>query len=363
MSLERRTPLVLACLALAALGWLFTGGDAFVDPRDKNATMPDPRGRELFPDVACTAPTRPARTGPSPRCVVSFARPWSTLGLAPGGTLAIVALGHAATAGWFLPDAVAGPLFEALPADTEARRILVDDARSLALFVVGSQLWLYDTTSGRVTERFDGPGGTIEDAAWARQGSLIGLVVDGRAVLMANDDPQARKVVRRLSTASRAVHVALDSDGAYAAVATEFGEIAIFDLEADGASPRIATPSLQPAAQLTFARDHLLVAGSDGTLRAYDPASASESARIDVGSPLVHLAVSADGSFAATAGRDGVIRLHDAPAGTVVLSLSWHEATVSALGFGAGATLISADNDGALAVWDLAPDGRVHSGG
>jgi hypothetical protein len=113
MSLNRRTQLVLACFALAALGCLFAasrrGSGVTIDPRDENATMPDPRGRTLLPDAACLAPTRLARDGPSPRCVVSFARALTTVGLAPGGTLAIAALAHAATVGWTLPAATVTP--------------------------------------------------------------------------------------------------------------------------------------------------------------------------------------------------------------------------------------------------------------
>jgi WD40 repeat protein len=206
-----------------------------------------------------------------------------------------------------------------------------------------------------VEERIDGPGGMIDDLAWARSGSLVALVANGKAFLIASPGEDAPEP---LATQTRAAHVALDRAGKRAAVSTETGEIAIFNLES-GDPPRVATPSLQPVAAIAFAREHLLVAGSDGVLRALDLATARETAHIDTGSPLVQLAVDADGGRAATATRDGVIRLHAVPDGDVTATLSWHQANVAALGFGAGPTLVSADNDGELALWDLEAGGPV----
>jgi hypothetical protein len=336
-------------------------GASTQDPRDKSATMPDPRGRTLFPEAECVAPGRQATSGPSPRCVISFDRPLTAVGIAPGGTLAIVALAHAATVAWTLPAAVASLLFEPLPAATEARAILVDDARSRALFAVEEQVWRYDTSTGRVVERIDGAGGTIEQVAWARGGSLIATIgaTDGQASLLGarrdgarEDDGSDTQAPRTLATPARAVHVALDDTATHAAVATETGEIVIFDL-ATGDSPRVLEASSQPAAAIAFARDRLLVAGSDGVLRSFDPDTAQETARIDTGSPLAQLAVAPDGARAATAARGGLVRLHDLPDLSVTATLAWHEANIAALGFAAGPTLISADNEGQVAVWDL----------
>jgi hypothetical protein len=150
MPIRRRTQVVLACLALtfvlvglAALRRTqrasgeeenpgrsaATGAE---DPRDQAATMPDPRGRSLYPDASCLAPDRMPE-GSAPRCVVSFGRAMTAVGLERGGTLAITSLAHAATVGWSLPAATATLLFEPLPADAEARAILVDEPRRRAV--------------------------------------------------------------------------------------------------------------------------------------------------------------------------------------------------------------------------------------
>jgi WD40 repeat protein len=367
MTLRRILLLVLLVLAAAAAGvasrraGLVGPGagspaqtaSSAVDPRDGAATMPDPRGRTVFPDASC-APATPSGDAPAPRCVVTFEQVVTALGLARGGDLAITPLAHAATVGWTLPAVTATLLFEPLPADAEARAILVDEELDQALFAVGSQLWLYDIGSGRLRKQIEGPGGMIEDLASSKKGTIAVVAAgDGQAHLLEPDGAQRRP----LPTKGTAVRVAVDPSGAVAAVATDTGEISLFDLESD--SPvKTLTPSSQPVAALAFARNLLVVAGSDGVLRTIDTRSAREVAHAEVGSPLLQLAISADGRFAATAAGDRVIRLHGLRDAGVKSELAWHAARVSALAFGAGPTLLSADNDGKLAVWDLTPAGE-----
>lgn len=328
-----------------------------VDPRDGAATMPDPRNRSVYPDASCTPPEGGSGAGPAPRCVVAFEQVVTALGLDRGGDLAITPLAHAATVGWKLPTAGAGVLFDPLPADAEARVVLIDEELDQALFAVGSQLWRYDTTSGRLAKKTDGPGGNIEDLASSKGGARIVVVTggDGPAQARLLDPDGATR--RPLPTKGAAVRVAIDPAGAVVAVATDTGEIALFDLESD--SPvKLLTPSTQPASELAFARNLLLVAGSDGVLRTIDSRSGREVGHVEVGSPLLEIAVSSDGRFAATAAGDRVIRIHAVRDGHVQSELGWHAARISALGFGAGPTLLSADNDGKLAVWDLTASGE-----
>src|SRR5581483_1069170 len=187
--------------------------------------------------------------------------------------------------------------FDPLPADAEAQAIFVAEPGTRALFAVGSRILRYDTTSGRVADAIDGPGGRIGDLAATSDGSAIAVVAsgDGQAHLLdATGTP-----VRTLATADRAARIAIDTTGSRAAVATEVGSIALFDL-AGGAEPVVATPSLEPAAALAFGRDALYAAGSDGVLRALDPRSGTVAWQRDVGSPLVALALARGGRVAAT---------------------------------------------------------------
>jgi WD40 repeat protein len=97
----------------------------------------------------------------------------------------------------------------------------------------------------------------------------------------------------------------------------------------------------------------VVVAGTDGTLRLFDAASGDATAEVRLDARLVRLAVAPDGRRAATVDRDRVIRIHALPSGEVVERLVWHRANVAALAWGAGPTLVSGDNDGELAVWDV----------
>jgi len=340
--------LVLLALLLAATAWAASSLLRAGGPPAGVPTL-DQRARTIAPDVACDPPSRVAQSGPSPRCVIPFPRAVGALGIPPEGTPAVVSLLHSATGSWNLPAATSAAAFDPLPAEIEARAVLVSAARDVALFAVGPELQRYVLTTGKLVTKAAGPGGTIADLDWTGDGALMVVVAGGKGYVLGPDG----KVARELPVDGSAQHATIAADGAHAAVANDVGSVALFDLKA-GALPRVLAPSLQPAAGLAFASGLLWVAGSDGTLRAFDPASGEERAKVDVGSPLSGLALSADGTHAATAARDGVVRVHALPSGEVAASLGWHQARVVALGFGAGPTLLSADADGALAVWDVA---------
>jgi WD40 repeat protein len=112
-------------------------------------------------------------------------------------------------------------------------------------------------------------------------------------------------------------------------------------------------PSTQEIAGLVFAGDRLVVAGRDGTLRVFDAATGKQRLQADAGAPLVGLAVSPDRRLAATADDRHRVHLFDLRTGTRIETLEWHRATIAALGWGIGSTLLVADNDGELALWDV----------
>jgi WD40 repeat protein len=191
----------------------------------------------------------------------------------------------------------------------------------------------------------------IQSVAWAPGGAgrLVIASGDGTARLLDAGDGH---VLRTFAVDGQASLVAADASGRWAAIATETGTIALVDLAGD-AAPRVVTPSLQPTAGLAFAGDRLVSAGTDGTLRVHDPATGNETARVPVGRPLIGLAVAPDARHAATADADQTVRVHRLTDGAVVDRLTWHRSTIGVLAWGAGATLVAGDNDGALAVWDV----------
>ena len=340
----RLVSLAAAC-ALAAT--IVSGCSDPGKDRDPAAGIPklDQRARAPFPETACKPPT--AAGAVAPRCVIAFGRAVGAVAVPPEGSPALVSLIHSATGSFALPALDAATAFEPLPAEQEARAALASAARDAAVLAVGSGLTGYALSTGKVTGRADGPGGTINDLAWTADGAWLVAAAGGKAFVL---DAKGA-VVRPLPVDGSALHVATSGDGAHTAVANDVGAIALFG--AGGATPRTITPSLQPAEGLAFAGAVLWVAGSDGTLRAFDATSGAERKRIDVGTPLTRLALSPDGQRAAVAGRDRAIRVLALSAEAPPSTLAWHPAQITALAWGAGPTLLSGDGDGNLAAWDV----------
>lgn len=341
----RLVSLAAAC-ALAAT--IVSGCSDPGKDRDPAAGIPklDQRARAPFPETACKPPSAPAADGTAaPRCVIAFGRAVGAVAVPPEGGLALVSLVHSATGTLALPALDAAKAFEPLPAEQEARAALASGTRDAAVLAVGTELIGYTLSTGNVAGRAPGPGGTISDLAWTADGAWLVAAAGGKAFVL---DAKG-VVVRALPVDGSALHVATSPDGAHTAVANDVGAITLFG--AGGAAPRTVTPSLQPAEGLAFAGGVLWVAGSDGTLRAFDATSGEETKKVDAGSASTRLALSPDGLLAAVAGRDRTIRIFAVPDGTLLASLSWHPAQITALAWGAG--LLSGDGDGNLAAWDV----------
>src|SRR5207237_789519 len=145
--------------------------------------------------------------------------------------------------------------------------------------------------------------------------------------------------------------IAVSPDGAEAAVASDAGPIAIFDLDSEVA-PRLFTDSERAVEALAFAGDRLLSASADGIIRVWDAASGTVLARHQFPTSLHRAAMAPRGELAAVGGLDRKIRLIDLASGALVEELAWHRAPVWGLAW-AGEILLSGDGDGRVAVWGL----------
>jgi WD40 repeat protein/Cu/Ag efflux protein CusF len=313
-------------------------------------------GLSIVPQTGCIAPSRVGEGQRAPRCVVSFARTFTAVATTSDAAHAVVAITHGATSVWRLPDATLEmgvdppPPIPVLPGahEPDPRALAFGPGDTEMVVAIGSRLAFSDATTGRFRRQLEGPGGMIQALAWSA-GALVVATGDGTARVL---DPADARVLRTLPMEGQVLIVAVDAGGRWAALANDVGGIGVVDLVGD-AAPRVMTPSLQPAAGLAFAGDHLVSAGTDGTLRAFDPSTGREMDRFSVGTPLTTLAISPDGRHAATADNQHEIRIHSLPDGAIVDRAIWHRATIGVLAWGAGATLVAGDNDSELAFWDI----------
>jgi hypothetical protein len=309
------------------------------------------------PAAGCVPPGRKAESGRSPRCTATFPSAFTALGATRDGVRVALALSHGSTSLWSLPAATIVMGLDPAPPVPIVVGQHEPDPRVLALapdgteiaVALGERIVVFDAATGRFARELRAPGGNVRSMAWLADGERLVVATAGASEARLLDAGDGR-VLRTIASDGRAGVVAADAGGRVA-VGTDAGTIVLVDA-AGAAAPRVLAPSLQPVAAIAFAGDRLVSAGTDGTVRVFD-SGGGETARVDIGTPLVRLAVAPDGRRAATADAQRVLRVHGLPGGEVVESLAWHQATVSVLGMGAGNTLVSGDNDGTLAVWDL----------
>ena len=103
-----------------------------------------------------------------------------------------------------------------------------------------------------------------------------------------------------------------------------------------------------------FAGSRIVTVGDDGVLRLFDRASGALAAAIATPpTKVLDVAVSPDGTRAATARWDRTVRVHDLPAAREVAVLQGHRGNVNAVAWGLDGALFSAAVDGTVLRWDL----------
>jgi hypothetical protein len=300
------------------------------------------------------------RAGRAPRCALAFPRRVAALAAVPDASTVLVSVASAWVTAWRVADGEpAGGLAPAPPRevradhpphDETATAIVVNADGSQAVVTIGLRLLRYAVASGRLLRQLPDLEATARELAWSGEGT--------RLVVPASEAPHARllaaedgRELARIAAAPEATAVAAAADGRVA-IGSSSGTVAVLDARR-GPEPRLLTGGARAIDGLAFANDRLISTAADGVLRIWNPEEGVQIAAADVGQPLGRLAVSSDGTLVASAGGDRVIRLHDPGTGAVVEALAWHGGGLTGLAW-VGTVLVSADDEGRLALWDLA---------
>ena len=192
----------------------------------------------------------------------------------------------------------------------------------------------------------------VDDVAWAPDGRrvLLTSAADGKARLA---DVAAGRILRTFAVEGRVVKMAFAPDGGSAALGTEVGTVAIVDLGGQGRTLRVLTPSTQEITGLGYLGATLVVAARDGKLRLFDPSTGAKLAEAATGGPITRFALTPRDELVGVADAENVVRVFTVPALGAHARYVWHQASITALAWGVGPTLLAADNDGELAAWPV----------
>jgi WD40 repeat protein len=282
----------------------------------------------------------------------------------PVGTQVLIALLDVEPTTWTLPAVTFGHHFDPIPEEEGEEHVgeregpqalVVSPDDRTALFAVEDRVIRYDLASGKVLGDFEGPEdkGMVNEVVWSHDGRrlLITSAGDGKARLL---DAASGHVLRTLPGAGRIVRMDFAPDDRQVALGTEVGTVAIVDL-AGSTKPRVLTPSTQEITGLGYLGADLVVAARDGKLRVFDPGTGKLTRQVDTGAPIARAALSARDGLVAVSDDQNVVRIFTVPELKLRAQYPWHRASITALAWGLGPTLLAADNDGELAAWDVPP--------
>jgi hypothetical protein len=294
-----------------------------------------------------------------PRCVLPFLQAVGPIATPRDGSVVVVAALESPTTVWRLPAGTLAASMAAPPpvdigpghaphVEEPVALAIAPDGRDVVL-AVGEHLYRHEIATGRLVRQLAAPGPPLRHVAWAADGSrlVVTMLASGTVHVLDAADGTARRTV---DVGDEATALAASPTADVAAVGTEGGLLVVVPL-GEGTPRRLGSPGERIEA-VGFAGDRIVTAGADGVLRVWNPARDAEEASLRVETPLLRLAVSADGRRAATADRTGRIRIHALPSGEVVETIPWHDGQVRGLAWG-GDVLVSADADRRLALWDL----------
>ena len=263
-------------------------------------------------------------------------------------------------------DAATGRELSRMAHDSGVSTVAFDSlATHLATGSKDGSLRLWDATNGRAVARWQGEQ-EVRQVAFAPGGrTLAGISTDGRVILV--DVPTWR--VRRTWYAGVAgLGLDFSLDGKALAIAGG-NSASVWDVNtgsrlhavAHAASPNDARAPGRWVDAVALSPDgkYLASAGRDGTARVWSLASGQEVIRLTHAAPVNAVTFRSDGTMLGTASYDGTARLWDVPSGREQLR-AVHPGGAEVVSFSPdGRYLASGGVDGSVRVWELTRGDRV----
>ncbi len=233
----------------------------------------------------------------------------------------------------------------------------------------GGQMKLWNADTGRIDATFRPPTGGLHAVAFTPEGLYLVTAGHDRTVRVWRKD--GRAVAEHRGFHEEVIGLAIGGSGRWAVAGTRSGEVVAFDLDA---VPGAQSISASTVTRLAVSREGRLAVYQYGAVHWYDPATLAETAvwpAAKVPEPKDGEKVYANASaFAlrpdgqsAHAGHafigPGTVVWRDA-GGKVRHVLTGHTAPITAVAFLPGDRLASADEDGAIKIWNGA-DGKAHT--
>ncbi|MGH2682893.1 MAG: BTAD domain-containing putative transcriptional regulator [Actinomycetota bacterium] len=211
------------------------------------------------------------------------------------------------------------------------------------------EVTVWEMPSGEEIDTFELHSTRIIQVEFTPDGSrLVTTSEDGTAKLA---DAGTGQVIRTFSGHTASVYsMNLNRDGSLLATRSKDNSVMVWNL---ASGRRLQVLRHDSPLGVHFHPDGVRLAVGDGVARVWDVRSGDE--LLAVGSEVVDVRFSPDGTRLATADGDGMVRVWDARTGALRLMLSGHTSSVEAVDFSPdGSVLASGSLDGTVRVWDAA---------
>lgn len=225
------------------------------------------------------------------------------------------------------------------------------DGRWFASARTDSSIRLWQVATGRELPRLTGHAGYVNTVAFSPDSDF--LASGSRSGQVKVWDLNSSQLAYSLPSHTNGVNsVAFSPNGKLLAVVGMNQKIEVWDLQTK--QLRTFTGHLKEITSAVFAKDVLITAGRDKTIRTWDVNTGANIKTVETPSEINGIAVNPNGNLLATANVDNTIRTWDTETVTLTRTFTEHTAPVFGVQFSPdGKSLASASADRTSLLWDV----------